>query len=67
MGQVEHFNHLGSMTTNDAGCTCKITSRTAAVKATVNKKFFFSHQQIGIKLQKGTGTLIHLMYSFVWC
>jgi hypothetical protein len=35
---VEYFKYLGSMTTNDAGCACKIKSRTAMSKETLNKK-----------------------------
>ena len=41
MEQVEHFNHLGSMTTNDAGCTREITSRIATVKSSIQQKVFF--------------------------
>jgi hypothetical protein len=40
MEQVEHFNHLGSMITNGAGCALEIACRTAAVQAAFNKKFF---------------------------
>jgi hypothetical protein len=67
MEQVEHFNHLGSTITNDAGSTREITSTIATVKAAFNKKVFFWYQQIGIELQKETGTLIHLVHSFVRC
>jgi hypothetical protein len=35
---VEYFNYLGSMTTNDARCTRAIKSRIAMAKATFNKK-----------------------------
>jgi hypothetical protein len=35
---VEYFNYLGSMTTNDARCTREIKSRIASAKATFNKK-----------------------------
>jgi hypothetical protein len=35
---VEYFKYLGSMTTNDAGCTCKIKSRTVMAKEALNKK-----------------------------
>jgi len=41
MEQVEHFNHLGSTITNDAGSTREITSTIATVKAAFNKVFFF--------------------------
>jgi hypothetical protein len=39
---VEYFKYLGSMTTNDARCTCKIKSRTAMAKEALNKKKNFS-------------------------
>jgi hypothetical protein len=35
---VEYFKYLGSMTTNDARCTCKIKSRTVMAKEALNKK-----------------------------
>jgi hypothetical protein len=35
---VEYFNYLGSMITNDARCTREIKSRIAMAKATFNKK-----------------------------
>jgi hypothetical protein len=42
---VEHFNYLSSMITNDARCTHKIKSRIAMAKAAFNKKktFFTSN------------------------
>jgi hypothetical protein len=35
---VEYFKYLGSMLTNDGGCTCEIKSRIAMAKAAFNKK-----------------------------
>jgi hypothetical protein len=35
---VEYFNYMGSMITNDARCTCEIISRIAMAKAAFNKK-----------------------------
>jgi hypothetical protein len=35
---VEYFNYLGSMITNDARCTREIKSRIAMAKAAFNKK-----------------------------
>jgi hypothetical protein len=35
---VEYFNHLGSMITNDARCTREIESRIVMAKAAFNKK-----------------------------
>jgi hypothetical protein len=34
---VESFEYLGSMLTNDGGCTCEIKSRIALEKAAFNK------------------------------
>jgi hypothetical protein len=41
---VEEFNYLGSMITNDARCTQEIKARIAIAKAAFNKKTL--HQQI---------------------
>jgi len=35
---MEYFNYLGSMITNDARCTCEIKSSNAMVRAAFNKK-----------------------------
>jgi hypothetical protein len=35
---VEYFNYLGHMITNDARCTCEMKSRIAMAKAAFNKK-----------------------------
>jgi hypothetical protein len=39
---VEYFNHLGSLITSDATCTCEIISRIAMAKAVLYKKKTFS-------------------------
>jgi hypothetical protein len=39
---VEYFNYLGSMITNDARCTLEIKSRIAMAKAVFNKKTVFT-------------------------
>ena len=46
---VEYFNYLGSMITNDARCTREIEYRIAMAKAAFNKKTF--HQQTGLKFK----------------
>jgi len=38
---VEYFNYLGSMVTNDARCTQEIISRIAMAKAIFNMKTLF--------------------------
>jgi len=39
---VEYFNYLGSVITNDARCTHEIKSRIAMAKAVFNKKTYFT-------------------------
>jgi hypothetical protein len=39
---VEYFNYLGNMITNDARCTREIKSKFATEKATCNKKNLFT-------------------------
>jgi hypothetical protein len=57
---VEYFNYLGSVITNDASCTCEIKSRIAMAKAAYNKK-------TGLKFKEETSKVLHLEHSFVWC
>jgi F0F1-type ATP synthase beta subunit len=64
LGNVEYFNYLGSMITNDARCTCEIKSRIAMAKASFNKKKSF-HQQTGIKFKEETSKVLHLEHRFV--
>jgi hypothetical protein len=63
---VEYFNYLGSMITNDARCTREIKSRIAMAKAALNKKKTF-HQKSGLKFKEETSKVLHLERSFVWC
>jgi len=55
---VEYFKYLGSMTTNDVGCTGKIKSRTAMAKEALNmrrrkkkkkKKIFNSKMNLNLR------------------
>ena len=46
---VEYFNYLSSMITNDARCTHEIKYRIAVAKAAFNKTF---HQQTGLKFKE---------------
>jgi hypothetical protein len=62
---VEYFNYLGSMITNDARCTREIKSRIAVAKTAFNKKKTF-HQQTGLQFKEETSTVLHLEYSFLW-
>jgi hypothetical protein len=59
---VEYFNYLGSLMTNDARCTREIESRTAMSNAAFNKKKTLFYQQIG--LEEETSEVLHLEHSF---
>jgi hypothetical protein len=63
---VEYFNYLGSMITNDARYTREIKSRIAMAKAAFNKKESF-FLQTGLKFKEETSKVLHLEHSFVWC
>jgi hypothetical protein len=45
---VEHFNYLGTMITNDAKCTCEITSRTVKANAAFNN-FLTSNLDLNLR------------------
>jgi hypothetical protein len=49
---VEYFNYLGSMITDDARCTLEIKCRIAMAQTDFNKKTF--HQQTGLTLTEET-------------
>jgi hypothetical protein len=59
---VEYFNYLGNMITNDARCTREIKSRIVMAKAAFNKKNLFT----GLKFKEETSKVLHLEHSFVW-
>jgi hypothetical protein len=48
---VEYFNYLGSMITNEARCTREIKSRIAMAKAEFNKKTLFT-SKLDLNLRK---------------
>jgi hypothetical protein len=52
MENVECFKYLGSVLTNDGGCTCKIKSRIAMVKAAFNKKKTLFASTLDLNLRK---------------
>jgi hypothetical protein len=56
---VEYFNYLGSMITNDARCTREITSRIAMAKAAFNKKTLFTNK-LDLNLRK------KLVKCYIW-
>jgi hypothetical protein len=49
---VEHFNYLGSMITNDARCTCEMKSRITMAKATFNTKKTLFTSKLDLNLRK---------------
>jgi hypothetical protein len=63
---VEEFNSLGSMITNDARCTQEIKVRIAMAKAAFNKKRTL-HQQIRLTVKEEISEVLHFKRSFVWC
>jgi hypothetical protein len=57
---VEHFNYLGSVITNDARCTREIKSRIAMAKATFNKKKNLFTSKLDLNLRK------KLVKCYIW-
>jgi hypothetical protein len=49
---MEYFNYLGSMTTNDARCTHEIKSRIVMAKAPFNKKKTLFTSKLDLHLRK---------------
>ena len=61
---VENFNYLGSIITNDAKGTREIKSGIGTAKAAFNKKNLHHHMEL--KFKEETSKLLHLEHSFVW-
>jgi Tfp pilus assembly major pilin PilA len=57
---VEYFNYLGSMITNDARCTREIKSRIAIAKAAFNKKKNLFTSKLDLNLRK------KLVNCYIW-
>jgi hypothetical protein len=57
---VESFEYLGSMLTNNARCTCEIKSRIAIEKAAFNKKKALFTSKMGLELRK------KLVKCYIW-
>jgi hypothetical protein len=57
---VEYFNYLGSMITNDARCTHQIKSRIAMAKAAFNKKKNLFTSKLDLDLRK------KLVKCYIW-
>jgi hypothetical protein len=65
LDNLEFFNYLGSMVTDNARCTCRIKTRIAMAKQVFNSIDSF-HQQIGLKCKEETSEVLHLEQSIVW-
>jgi hypothetical protein len=57
---VEYFNYLGNMITNDARCTCEIKTRIAMAKAAFNKKKTLFASKLDLNLRK------KLVKCYIW-
>jgi urease gamma subunit len=64
---VEYFNYLGSMITNDARCARKIKSRIAMAEAAFNKEKAVCTSKLDLKLREKASKVLHLEHCFVWC
>jgi len=53
---LEYFNYLGSMITNDAKCTREIKYRITTAKSAFQKKTL--HQQIGLKFNEESSKVL---------
>jgi hypothetical protein len=60
LANVEYFNYLGSMITNDARCTREIKSRIAMAKAAFNKKRNLFTSKLDLNLRK------KLVKCYIW-
>jgi hypothetical protein len=67
MDNVEYFNYLGSMISNDARCTYEIKSRIVMAKAGFTRKKTLFHQKTGPKFKEETAEVLHFEYSSLWC
>jgi len=57
---VQYFNYLGGMITNNERCTREVKYRIAMAKAAFNKKKTF-HQQIGLQFYRKK-----LVQCYIW-
>jgi hypothetical protein len=64
---VEYFNYLGTMITNDARCIHEIKSRIDIAKATFTKLKTLFTSKLDLKLKEENIKVLHLEHSFVLC
>ena len=67
LDNVECFNYLGSMLTNDGRCTREIKSRIVMAKVAFNKKKTLFTSKLDLDLRNETSKMFHLEHGFVWC
>jgi len=67
LDNVDYFNYLGSMITNNARCTKEIKFKIAMAKAAFNKMMIILISTLDLNLRKNTSEVLHLEYSFEWC
>jgi len=61
--EVEYFNCLDIMTTNDARCIRETESRITTAKVSFKTK----KSLVTCKSGEETSEMLHLEHSFVWC
>jgi hypothetical protein len=64
---VEYFNCLGTLITNDARCVCEIKSRIVMAKAALNKEKTLFTSKLDLNLRKKQVEVLHLEHSLGWC
>jgi hypothetical protein len=62
---VEEFNYLGNMITNDARCTRDI--KDCHGKSSIQQEEDSLYQQIRLRAKEKISEVLHLEHSFVWC
>jgi hypothetical protein len=58
---VEYLIYVGSMTTSDARCT-----RAMGISS-IEQEVDCFHQETGLEFQEGTGEVLEVERSIVWC
>ena len=67
LDNVDYFNYLGNMITNNARSTKEIKFKIAMAKAAFNKMMIILISTLDLNLRKNTSEVLHLEYSFEWC
>jgi len=65
LDNVEYFNYLGSMITNNEKCTREVKHRVAVAKAAFNKKTFSPANWTSI-FKEEISAVLRLVHCFVW-